>query len=234
VIRKIRPQELAFSTEEHTFMSRHLYRFFNEAAVKRSMRCEWSEDEGGVTSRGEQEVLALLEEDEDYNFPTSTVEGAEETPTGALPPAQYQAGEDDSISTFRHNKAAIRKVTTADTYSAGGSTVASASESKTQEDDSTIKTKSTAASKKTKKSTSSKSTSSKSTTGVTSELTTSISQMNSSVHSMQIQFVALMSKLDTMNTRVGALEVVRPAETEKPESPVAPAHPPEKGDGPAS
>jgi hypothetical protein len=208
-------------------MSRHLYRYFNEAAVKRSLRCEWLDDEGGVTSRGEQEALALIGKDDAYNFPKTKVEEPQEMPTGALPPAQYQAGEDDSISTFRNKKAVIKKVTAADSYSARDATIQSSTSTNTKRDDaSTIASKLTTTSK-----TTNKPVGSKLTTGITSELTTSISHMNSTVQSMQSQFVALMQKLDTMNNRVGALETVTPAAATDPEHPKAPSHPPEKEDG---
>ena len=58
-----------------------------------------------------------------------------------------------------------------------------------------------------------------------------MSHMTTSVNTMQIQFVALLQRIDTMNNRVGALEVGRPDLVEKPKSLVAPSHPPEKEDG---
>ena len=222
VIRQIRPKEEAFSTEEHKFMSRHLYRFFNETAVKRSMGCEWSEEEGGVTSRGEFEVRAFLEQDDDYNFAAPEVEETIEIPTGALPPAQYQTGEDDSISTFRSKKATVRQVNANVSFTAN-KTDAPSTGTNSKADDSTIQSKSTTSSKR-----SSKSNSSRSTTGVTSELTSSMDQLNSNVNGMQAQFLALMNKIDTMNNRVGVLEIATPKGVKITTTPAVPSQPPEK------
>ena len=116
-IRKQRPQVAIFSTEEHKYMSRHLYRFFSETAVKRSMRCEYSNEEGGVTSRGEKQVMSLLHADKDYHFQAIAKVKLDDIPTGALPPTQYQAGEDDSILTFRKKTASVKKTTRTQTFS---------------------------------------------------------------------------------------------------------------------
>jgi hypothetical protein len=41
-MRKALPGNVPFSIDDNKFMARHLYRFFNEMAVKRSMRSDWS------------------------------------------------------------------------------------------------------------------------------------------------------------------------------------------------
>ena len=191
-----------FSAAEHKYMSRHLYRFFTESAVKRSMRCEWSDEDGGVTSRGEKQVMSLLTTDEDYNLQTTKEVQVDEVPTGALPPAQYQAGEDDSISTFRKKSASVKKVTIAQSFSQPAAEEGSTtSKSKKTDDGSSVATSSTTTSKKSKSSLNSK------TMTIASELTSSMDQMNQNVSAMQVQFLALMNKIDSMNNRVGVLEV---------------------------
>ena len=93
-----------YSLAENKYMARHLYRFFLPQAVKRSLSCEWSEEEGGVTSRKETSAILALEIDVRYKFDTAT----KSTPiimdraidTAILPLAQYQQQEKDSISTF--------------------------------------------------------------------------------------------------------------------------------------
>lgn len=201
-IRKHRPDVATFSAEEHTYMSRHLYRFFTESAVKRSMRCEWSDEDGGVTSRGEKQVMSLLKTDEDFNFQTIAEVKVDEVPTGALPPAQYQAGESDSISTFRKKTASVSKVTMAQSFSQQKSDEGSTtSKSKNTDDGSSIATATTATSKRSKSSINSK------TMTIASELTSSLDQVNQNVNAMQVQFLALMQKIDTMSNRVGVLEV---------------------------
>ena len=42
---------------------------------------------------------------------------------------------------------------------------------------------------------------------ISSELTSSVDQMNQNVSAMQVQFIALMQKIVNMNNRVGVLEV---------------------------
>jgi hypothetical protein len=201
-IRKQRPEVAVFSADEHKYMSRHLYRFFTEAAVKRSMRCEWSEEEGGVTSQDEKQVMSLLNVDKDFNFQAIAEVKVEDGPTGALPPAQYnKAGEDDSISTFRKTKASVKKVTMAQSYSQQKTDDSSTIKSKTTDDGSSIATGLTTTSKKSKTSINSKRLT------ITSELTSSMDQTNQNVSAMQVQFIALMQKIDIMNNRMGVLEV---------------------------
>ena len=100
-----------YSIDENKYMARHLYRFFLPQAVKRSLSCEWSEEEGGVTSREETSAMQALEIDVRYKFdtaPTAEPIIMDRTIDAAiLPPAQYQQQETDSISTF-----AARKPTT--------------------------------------------------------------------------------------------------------------------------
>jgi hypothetical protein len=167
------------------------------------MRCEWSVNDGGVTSRGEKQVLSLLNADDDYNFKTIVETKEDETPTGALPPAQYQAGEEDSISTFRKQKASVTKGSKTKNFSQAKQDDDSATKKSTQTDDtSSIATTNTTSSKRSKSSLNSK------TMTIASELTSSMDVMSQNVNAMQTQFAALMAKLDGMNDRVGALEVV--------------------------
>jgi hypothetical protein len=136
--------------------------------------------------------------DEDYNFQAAPAP-KEEIPTGPLPPAQYQVGEDDSVSTFRKTKATVTKGSTVQSYSQGKHDDNSTTDKSKTDDGSSINTETTRASKKSKSSLNSKT--------IASELTSSMDTMNQNVQSMQAQFVALMTKLDVMNNRVGILEV---------------------------
>jgi hypothetical protein len=181
------------------------------------MRCEWSDEDGGVTSRGEKQVMSLLNKDEDFNFQPIEEATVDEVPTGALPPAQYQAGEDDSISTFRKKTASVKKVTMAASFSQPPDDE-SKTKSKTTDDGSSIATGSTTTSKRSKSSINSK------TMTIASELTTSMDQMNQNVSAMQEQFLALMSKIDSMSTRVGVLEVA-PQQERPPNAPPVEAIP---------
>ena len=211
-------------------MSRHLYRFFTEPSVQRSMRCKWSDEDGGVTSRGEKQVLSLLNADDDLNFQAIPESKPEEIPTGALSPAQYQAGEDDWISTFRKTKATVAK----------GSLVQSFSQAKPDDDSTTNKSRSDEGSlvdtTTTNKSKRSKSSLNSKTLTIASELTSSMDTMNQNVNTMQMQFVALMERLDVMNDRVGILEVgpenpKRPDRVSEKDKLPASTHPPEAKGG---
>jgi hypothetical protein len=145
-------------------------------------------------------VLSLLNVDKDFQFAAIAETKEEEMPTGALPPSQYQAGEDDSISTFR-TKAKVVKGSTAQSFSQRSKDDDSMGKSQTTDDGSSIDTTTTKTSKRSKSSLNSK------TMTIASELTSSMDTINQNVSSMQVQFIALMEKLDTMNNRVGALEV---------------------------
>jgi len=99
-----------YSLAENKYMARHLYRFFLPQAVERSLSCEWSKAEGGVTSREETSAILALKMDVRYKFDIATKSELimdRAINTAILPPAQYQQQETDSISTF-----AARKPTT--------------------------------------------------------------------------------------------------------------------------
>ena len=62
------PDGKHFLKEENEFMAKHLYRFFTPDAVKRSMRCDWSDKDGGVTSREAEAAIDALKTNDHFKF----------------------------------------------------------------------------------------------------------------------------------------------------------------------
>ena len=130
------PEGTKFSAEENEFMSKHLYRFFTPDAVKRSMRCDWSEKDGGVTSRESDAAMDALNTNSRFKFATDkvVVETGKEGEEAVMPPAQYQPGETDSVLTFRAPGPLVRRTTATATQASkttdGESTLASEGQSK--------------------------------------------------------------------------------------------------------
>ena len=182
-------------------MARHLYRFFLPQAVKRSLNCEWSEEEGGVTSREETSAMLALEIDHRYNF-DSAVPAAQATmertiDTAILPPPQYQQRENDSISTFGtvkhtsqpHNKSPANSVSTTNT----NNTHATAKNKRRQ---------SHPTMRPSEKSTTSKGSKASHTTRSigedTSALTSSVDLLATNVKVMEQQIMAIMLRFDAI------------------------------------
>ena len=93
-------------------MAKHLYHFFTPDAVKRSMRCDWSSKDGGVTSREAEAALDALTTNSHFKFDTKKKVAVETKKNGdeaVLPPAQYQPGESDSVPTFRAPGPLVRR-----------------------------------------------------------------------------------------------------------------------------
>jgi hypothetical protein len=110
--RKLFPDSEHFTKEENEFMAKHLYRFFTPDAVKRSMRCDWSAKDGGVTSREAESALNALNDYDHFKFAAAAKVVVETDKVGEeamLPPAQYQPGESDSVPTFREPGPLVRR-----------------------------------------------------------------------------------------------------------------------------
>jgi hypothetical protein len=209
--RKAFPNAQQFTKEENVFMAKHLYRFFTPDAVKRSMRCDWSEKDGGVTSREAESALDALKDNDHFKFATieKVIVDTENVGEEALlPPAQYQPGESDSVPTFRAPGPLVRRTSATSSQSTtlteGVSTVATAVKSKAKQKagDSSVASKSSTT---TGGSTSTKGSKTSKTSKATSELTTSIDLMQTNITLMQQQFMQFMNKFDNMDGKVNAM-----------------------------
>jgi hypothetical protein len=209
--RKAFPGEKQFSKDENVFMAKHLYRFFTPDAVKRSMRCDWSAKDGGVTSREAESALDALKDNDHFKFATVEkviVDTANIGEEALLPPAQYQQGESDSVPTFRVPGPLVRRTSAASlqptTLSDGASTIETATKSKSHENKATSSVASKS-STTTGGSISTKGSKTSKTSKATSELTTSIDVMQANMTSMQQQFMQFMNKFDNMNNNMSAM-----------------------------
>ena len=192
-------------------MSKHLYRFFTPEAVKRSMRCDWSDKDGGVTSREAESALNALSDFDHFKFEAVTkveVETGKMGEDAMLPPAQYQPGESDSVPTFREPGPLVRRTSATLSQSTnvtgGASTIATAEKTKSKKGAGTTSLASQS-STTTGGSISTKGSKTSKTSKATSELTTSLNSMHSNMQTMQQQFVQFMNKFDNMDGKLSAI-----------------------------
>jgi hypothetical protein len=234
--KKIFPDGKQFSKEENEFMSKHLYRFFTPDAVKRSMRCDWSEKDGGVTSRESEAAIEALGDNDRFKFEDSKKVEVENVPEGdeaLLPPAQYQQGESDSVPTFRAPGPLVRRTSATSSQSTTLTEGASTSGNTEKSADKKSKADSSVASSKkssaTATSSSTKGSKTSKTSKATSELTTSIDLMQTNMQTMQQQFSQFMKKFDNldgkMHAMTGRMDTIESTHATPPRPPEA------KGDG---
>ena len=93
------------SDAENMWLQPKLYQFFESSAVEDSYQVEWDEELQECVSAIDMELDALLEVDSHLHFDLppalkATQRSSDKPAPQPMPPPQYQAGEDDSLSTF--------------------------------------------------------------------------------------------------------------------------------------
>ncbi|KAL7578208.1 hypothetical protein ACA910_012635 [Epithemia clementina (nom. ined.)] len=105
------------SKQEHKIMDLLLYCFFTPRAVTRSFKTKWDENAGCCISPNEVQMNEVRKANERFHFKckvdtlalsgrkakdddNSNIQWAANTDKAAPPPAQYQQGKSNSISTF--------------------------------------------------------------------------------------------------------------------------------------